>query len=244
MKENTVFLIKLKTGNIFYERWGIIVDFDKNFETYNKNAVVQKQAAETLAKFLPENIKEYKNILELGCGTGFFTRELLKKTNSQNVVLNDFFDIRKYIKDIDYKKFLQGDMKNFLNEKYDCVVSSSCFQWSDNLEELLKLISLCSKNLIFSIYISGNMAEIKNHFGVSLKYYTQNEITEILKKYFKNVQAFEEITTLSFETPLEALKHIQKTGTSLNAQIPISKIKSYKETTLTYKTGFFRASNQ
>ena len=40
-------------------------------------------------------------------------------------------------------------MKNFLNEKYDCVVSSSCFQWSDNLEELLKLISLCSKILFF-----------------------------------------------------------------------------------------------
>ena len=81
------------------------MDFDKNFETYNKNAVVQKQTAETLAKFLPENIKEYKNILELGCGTGFFTRELLKKTNSQNVVLNDFLIQENILKILITKNF-------------------------------------------------------------------------------------------------------------------------------------------
>ena len=52
------------------------------------------------------------------------------------------------------------------------------------------------------------------------------------------MKGFEEITTLSFENPLEALKHIQKTGTLLKVVFSVSKIKSYKEKTLTYRTGF------
>ena len=220
------------------------MDFNKNFKTYDKNAVVQRKAAKVLAKFLPENIGKYENILELGCGTGFFTREILKKISSKNLILNDFFDTREYIEDICYKKFLQGDMKNFLNKKYDYIVSSSCFQWVDNLEEILKLISLCSKNLIFSIYLSGNMAEIKNHFGIGLKYYDKEEVVAILKKYFRNVESFEDETVLSFENPLEALRHIQKTGTTIKGHTSVSKIKSYKEKTLTYRTGYFRATNQ
>lgn len=220
------------------------MDFNKNFKTYDKNAVVQRKTAKILAKFLPENIGKYENILELGCGTGFFTREILKKISSENLILNDFFDTREYIEDICYKKFLQGDMKNFLNKEYDYIVSSSCFQWADNLEELLKLISLCSKNLIFSIYLSGNMAEIKNHFGIGLKYYDKDEITAVLKKYFRNVESFEDETILSFESPFEALRHIQKTGTTIKGYTHVSKIKSYKEKTLTYRTGYFRATNQ
>ena len=43
------------------------MDFNKNFKTYDKNAVVQRKAAKVLAKFLPENIGKYENILELGC---------------------------------------------------------------------------------------------------------------------------------------------------------------------------------
>lgn len=218
------------------------MNFDKNFSTYNENAVVQKEAAIILSQFLPENINQYKNILELGCGTGFFTRELVKKISAKNLILNDFFNTEKYLSEINYKKFLAGDMQNFLNEQYDFIVSSSCFQWSDDLDFLIKSISKCTDNLVFSIYLAGNMAEIKNHFGVGLKYYSRNEIENILKKYFKNIDSFEKETILVFDTPLKALEHIKKTGTSMKAKVPLSKIKSYTETKLTYKIGFFKAS--
>ena len=88
------------------------------------------------------------------------------------------------------------------------------------------------------------MAEIKNHFGIGLKYYDKGEVVAILKKYFRNVESFEDETVLSFENPLEALRHIQKTGTTIKGHTSVSKIKSYKEKTLTYRTGYFRATNQ
>lgn len=218
------------------------MNFNKYFSSYNVNGIVQKKAAETLSKMLSEDMEKYENILEIGCGTGFFTRELIKKVRSSSLTVNDLFDTRNYLNDIQYKEFLHGDMKKFLNKKYDYIVSSSCFQWSDNLDELLKLISLCSKNLVFSIYLKGNMKEIKSHFGVGLKYYNKDEITFMLKRYFKNVSCFEEEMVLSFDNPFEVLRHIKMTGTALGIGVPISKIKSYRGTKLTYKIGYFKVS--
>lgn len=218
------------------------MNFNKYFSSYNVNGIVQKKAAETLSKMLSEDMEKYENILEIGCGTGFFARELIKKVRSSSLTVNDLFDTRNYLNDIQYKEFLHGDMKKFLNKKYDYIVSSSCFQWSDNLDELLKLISLCSKNLVFSIYLKGNMKEIKSHFGVGLKYYNKDEITFMLKRYFKNVSCFEEEIVLSFDNPFEVLRHIKMTGTALGTGVPISKIKSYRGTKLTYKIGYFKVS--
>lgn len=218
------------------------MNFNKYFSSYNVNGIVQKKAAETLSKMLSEDMEKYENILEIGCGTGFFTRELIKKVRSSSLTVNDLFDTRNYLNDIQYKEFLHGDMKKFLNKKYDYIVSSSCFQWSDNLDELLKLLSLCSKNLVFSIYLKGNMKEIKSHFGVGLKYYNKDEITFMLKRYFKNVSCFEEEIVLSFDNPFEVLRHIKMTGTALGTGVPISKIKSYRGTKLTYKIGYFKVS--
>lgn len=220
------------------------MNFDKNFFTYNKNAIVQKETAFILSKFLPEDIGQYKKILELGCGTGFFTRELIKKVSAENLILNDFYNTEKYFREINYKKFLTGDMINFLNEPYDLIVSSSCFQWSNDLEFLIKSISNCTNNLVFSIYLTGNMQEIKNHFGVGLKYHNKEEIEDILRKYFENVNSFEKETILFFDTPFEALQHIKKTGTSMKTKVPISKIKSYTEKKLTYRVGCFSATKK
>lgn len=55
------------------------MNFNKYFSSYNVNGIVQKKAAETLSKMLSEDMEKYENILEIGCGTGFFTRELIKK---------------------------------------------------------------------------------------------------------------------------------------------------------------------
>ena len=50
--------------------------FSKNLTNYEENAVVQMIMAEKLVNLLPK--KEYKNILEIGCGTGFLTKLLNK----------------------------------------------------------------------------------------------------------------------------------------------------------------------
>lgn len=93
------------------------MNFNKYFSSYNVNGIVQKKAAETLSKMFSEDMEKYENILEIGCGTGFFTRELIKKVRSSSLTVNDLFDTRNYLNDIQYKEFLHGDMKKFLNKK-------------------------------------------------------------------------------------------------------------------------------
>ena len=48
--------------------------FEKGLSTYDENAVVQKIMAKNLVELL--GAVEFKNILELGCGTGVLTKEV------------------------------------------------------------------------------------------------------------------------------------------------------------------------
>ncbi|MCI6152505.1 MAG: methyltransferase domain-containing protein [Fusobacterium perfoetens] len=220
------------------------MNFEKNFSTYDSNAIIQKEVAKKLVKIIEENIneKKFNRVFELGCGTGLFTKEVLKKFQIKNLDLNDYYDTKSYFKDIDYNNFIVGDMVNSINEDYDIIISSSSFQWIDDLEKLIENISNKTDKLFFSMYIDGNLEEIQKHFGVGLNYKTLEEITKILKKYFNEIKYFNEKKTLEFFTPLEALKHIKNTGVSLkNTKTSIEKIKSYKTRELTYSIGYFIA---
>lgn len=220
------------------------MNFEKNFSTYDNNAIIQKEVAKKLVKIIEENIneKKFNKVFELGCGTGLFTKEFLEKFQIKNLDLNDYYDTKSYFKDIDYNNFIVGDMVNSINKNYDIIISSSSFQWIDDLEKLIENISKKTDKLFFSMYIDGNLEEIQKHFGIGLNYKTLEEITKILKKYFNEIKYFNEKKTLEFFTPLEALKHIKNTGVTLKEiKTPINKIKSYKEKKLTYSIGYFIA---
>ena len=51
------------------------MNFDKQFKNYDQNAVTQKKVAKKLLTFIDKS-KKYDTILELGCGTGIFTKTL------------------------------------------------------------------------------------------------------------------------------------------------------------------------
>ena len=53
--------------------------FSKNASNYNQYANVQRNMKDTLIKFMLQNNKstiKIKNILEIGCGTGYLTHAL------------------------------------------------------------------------------------------------------------------------------------------------------------------------
>ncbi len=148
------------------------MEFGKNFSTYDENAIIQKKVAENLTNFISKkfNNQKFDKVIELGCGTGIFTREFLKKFEINEIDLNDCFNTRDYFKEINYKNFICDDMNEAIIKNYDIVISSSSFQWIEDLEKLIENISKKSEKLAFSIYIDGNLREISEHFGVGLKY--------------------------------------------------------------------------
>ena len=64
----------------------IASNFSKYAQVYDRHAHIQKIMASRLASFIPD--KTPKQILEIGCGTGLFTRHLLIR-QLNNLILND-----------------------------------------------------------------------------------------------------------------------------------------------------------
>ncbi len=217
------------------------MEFNKNFSSYNDNAIVQRKVAVKLGEMIKKNysITNFEKVLELGCGTGMFTREFLSHFAPKILHCNDYFSCENFLPKISTIKFIQGDMKDIIEDNYDIIISSSSFQWIENLDKFFCRLSNKTNKLAFSIYTEGNLKEIKEHFNVGLEYKTNEFILKKLKKYFSKVEFQSEEFSLDFDTPLEALRHIKKTGVSLNKKTSINLIRGYKNKNLTYSAGYF-----
>lgn len=217
------------------------MNFYKKYDVYDKNAIVQRKTAEKLLKLSKEyfNKRNFESVYEIGCGTGIFTRMFLKNFKAEKIILNDIFDVKKFLHDIDYTKFILKDMDREDFPRVSLILSSSVFQWSKNFEDLVKNISKSCRYLVFSIYLEDNLPEIKKHFSISLNYMTAEEIENILKKYFKNIKKESEIFIENFNSPIEVLRHLKNTGVTGFEKTEIKKIRSFSFAELTYKVGYF-----
>lgn len=217
------------------------MNFYKKYDVYDKNAIVQRKTAEKLLKLSKEYFdkRNFESVYEIGCGTGIFTRMFLKNFKAEKIILNDIFDVKKFLHDIDYTKFILKDMDREDFPRVSLILSSSVFQWSKNFEELVKNISKSCRYLVFSIYLEDNLPEIKKHFSISLNYMTAEEIENILKKYFKNIKKESEIFIENFNSPIEVLRHLKNTGVTGFEKTEIKKIRSFSSAELIYKVGYF-----
>ena len=218
------------------------MNFYKYYNEYENYSLAQKQVAKNLLDYMGKsNIfnTQINSIFEIGCGTGIFTREYRKYFLHSDLILNDIFDVREFIKDIDYNIFIQENIEELDIPKSDLVVSSSVFQWIKDKDSLIRNIAENNDNLCFSSYVSGNLIEIKNHFDISLDYLNIEEFKEILKKYFSSVKYYSETIKLDFEAPMAVLKHLKYTGVTGFQKTSISKIKTFKDNILTYKVAYF-----
>lgn len=218
------------------------MNFNKHYNVYEKYSLAQKQVAKNLLDYMGKsNIfdTQINSIFEIGCGTGIFTKEYRKYFLYSDLILNDIFDVREFIKDIDYNIFIQENIEELDIPKSDLVVSSSVFQWIKDKDSLIRNIAENTDNLCFSSYVSGNLIEIKNHFDISLDYLNIEEFKEILKKYFSSVKSYSETIKLDFEDPMSVLKHLKYTGVTGFQKTSISKIKTFKDNILTYEVAYF-----
>ena len=218
------------------------MNFYKYYNEYENYSLAQKQVAKNLLDYMEKsNIfnTQINSIFEIGCGTGIFTREYRKYFLHSDLILNDIFDVREFIKDIDYNIFIQENIEELDIPKSDLVVSSSVFQWIKDKDSLIRNIAENTDNLCFSSYVSGNLIEIKNHFDISLDYLNIEEFKEILKKYFSSVKSYSETIKLDFKVPMAVLKHLKHTGVTGFQRTSISKIKTFKDNILTYEVAYF-----
>lgn len=217
------------------------MNFKNKFFEYNKNAIVQKRVALNLTKFIEKYKHEKKidSVLEIGCGTGIFTRYFLNSFSIRRLVLNDFYNTEEYLKDISYETFIENNIEKINFFKYELIISSSTLQWINNFEKLIEKISRSCNEFFFSIYLQGNLIEVKEHFKISLSYFSFEDIQKILKKYFSEIKSYKETERINFDSPVDALKHLKNTGVTGFSKASVSQIKKFKSNKLTYEVGYF-----
>jgi malonyl-CoA O-methyltransferase len=150
----------------------IIASFSKYAHTYDRYALLQKSMAERLASYLPDTLPS--NILELGCGTGVFTRHLLTLP-IKKLTLNDIspvmIDILKSRLDIpQHTKFIIGNAEKIFLGKTDLICANAVFQWFLKPMKALKHLRTSlnkSGTMLFSTFGPETLMEFRETANLS-----------------------------------------------------------------------------
>jgi len=179
--------------------------FSKNASNYNQYAHVQKKMKDILIKFILQNnkdVSEIKNILEIGCGTGYLTSALAEIFPFAHITAVDIAP--GMISEIKSKltsnsiNFICADIEETeLNNTYDIVISNAAFQWFNHMPiTLKKLYNSLNPNgmLCFSTFGKYTFRELNECFSktrqaLSIKesihpgqfFYSLNDLTTLCK---------------------------------------------------------------
>ena len=201
--------------------------FTRALCSYDRNADAQHRISRKLAGLLPRYTgAHYQRILEIGCGTGGFTRCLKSCCNIQEWVLNDLCEAcREKTADIfdgTTPAFIAGDAERIsFPGSFDLIASASAFQWMRQPEQFLHNLAGILKPqgvLLFSTFAPNNLHEIKELTGNGLSYPSVEELHRWLSADYRLLHTEEEKIVLTFDNPLEVLRHMKATGVTATAE--------------------------
>lgn len=195
--------------------------FSRAVESYNREAVAQRQIAHRMSDMLNRYLpRPCSRILEIGSGTGFLTRRLMDTLHPETLVLNDICqEMSTCFNDLlgsGRVTFLAGDAETLSFPKgQDLIVSCSALQWFVSPEQFFERCNALLKHegyFAFTTFGRDNLKEITSVTGSGLHYRSLEELKEALHIHYDIVSAREERISLSFDTPLNVLYHLKHTG--------------------------------
>lgn len=199
--------------------------FESALTTYENAALVQRVAVDALSNLLfpagSDSPRNFKSIFEFGCGTGLFTREILRHVQPQTLWLNDASDAmldhccHRFENQVTVKK-LPGNAEVLAwPTQMDLISSSSTVQW---FEEPLVVVQKAAAALrtggvlALTGFLPGTLGEVTSLTGVGLTYPRADEWRAALKSRMHLDTFLELPQTLLFDSPQEVLQHLKATG--------------------------------
>ncbi|NPA53775.1 MAG: methyltransferase domain-containing protein [Aquificae bacterium] len=225
------------------------LSFSRFAESYNKEAVLQKEAAEVLGDFA--GFIDGTGI-DLGCGTGF----LYDFLENKNVIGIDISkEMILFYKEKNPKAVIADIEKLPFKEKsFDFAVSNFSLHWTDIEKSFLETYRVLKEKgvFVFNIPFYGSLDIIEEILGVeTFDFLCVPEILKSLKKAGFGIEDFFfEDFVLSFKDGYSLLSHLHKTGVAVNIKKTslkekreiVQKFKSYKkEAVLKYRLLFVKA---
>lgn len=193
--------------------------FAKSLDTYDENALVQRDMAAELTQALKEKAGvNFTRIFEVGCGTGMLTRYIAQDFKYEKLIVNDL--VPEYmvpIMEMVTCDFMAGDVETLpgMPRELDLIISNATFQWMENMERVLRRLAEKLKVggvLAFSTFGVDNIKEIGELLGITLRYLAADDIRQALGYCYEELYFSEKHCELKFPDPQTLLRHLQKTG--------------------------------
>lgn len=208
-------------GDYFLHKERISNGFSKAVKAYDVCATAQQRIARKMIDLIRENAASdcFRNILEIGSGTGYYSNLLLNTFNPDILILNDISSSVSAC----YRSFPQEKIQLMMGDaeqvtfpvNQHLITSCSTFQWFERPADFIRQCPpLLSDDgyLAFSTFSTDNLKEIRAITGNGLKYYTLEAWKRMTESVFEIVYAEEELITITFADALQALKHLKQTG--------------------------------
>lgn len=197
--------------------------FTRARDTYTQEAHAQRQVAGHMLQLLMEQAagSQCPKVVEMGCGTGIYSRLLARHLCPGELWLNDLCpQMKESIQDLlqagPHIYFLPGDAESIpLPPEVNIITSCSTLQWFNRPDEFFKKChdALATDGLLaVSTFGPQNLKEIRMLTGNGLDYPTLSELKEMLATHFHLLKAEEDTVTLCFNSPTEVLRHLKRTG--------------------------------
>jgi malonyl-CoA O-methyltransferase len=198
----------------------LINSFSKHAKSYDRYAQLQKTMAERLASLLPNPLPD--SILEIGCGTGLFSRHLLtqpiKKLFLNDIApgmldtLNNSLSLPKKV------KIISGNAERIRFESIDLICANAVFQWFQEPQATLKQLSqaLTNKgNLIFSTFGPKTLTEFREAANLAspIELYDNMAWKDMIARSGFTIKSFDvETRKIFFSSAMTLLKNLQQIG--------------------------------
>lgn len=197
--------------------------FTKASGSYDTHAIAQYSAAMKLAAMLEEaNPRRHGSILEIGCGTGLFTREyaqLLEPAEATFVDITETGPFRIAPKE----EYVVEDAERWIcrqTSHWDVILSASAIQW---FADIPRFLAECHRRLApggviaISTFVPGNMEELDELRPSPLIYPKATQLREWMGRHFTDVQVVEDSIRVEFKSAREVLMHLKHTGVAGSA---------------------------
>jgi len=212
-------------------------EFSRFAHQYDQHNMIQAEVAKRLISGLSVNY--YRNIIDLGCGSGAVYNNIQKQNISYDTFMaldssKEMLDIhpnnakvQKIHADFNRPKTYQ----EFNLKKEDVtLISASSLQWSKDLDFVFSHLSSVAREAHFAIFTSGTFHTLHLTAGIESPIYTKEQLQEAIGRYYEATFTLQSYR-LEFKTVRDMFRYIKKSGVSGGEkQLSYKQVKKLMET--------------